>query len=64
MEIRPGARLDPRSIHKLSSEVEPVWSPRSARHQTMDRRNRSQAERRAQWRQGKIDYSLPRSVLF
>jgi len=39
-----------------------AWSPRNARHQIMDRRDRSQAERRAQRHQGKGDYSLPRPV--
>jgi hypothetical protein len=38
--------------------------PRVTRHQTMDRRNRSQAERRAQRHQKYRDYSLPRRVLF
>jgi hypothetical protein len=60
--IRPGARLDPRSLHKLSSGIEPACSRSTARHQTMDRRNRSQAVRRAQGRHDKGDYSLPRPV--
>jgi hypothetical protein len=38
--------------------------PGTARHQTMDRRNRSQADRRAQGRQDNCDYSLPRPVPF
>jgi len=40
------ARLDPRSLHKLSTGVGPPVA-RNARHQTTDRRNRSQAVKRA-----------------